>query len=130
MLKLLLLFTLVPLVELWILIELGGYIGAGPTIILVASTGFIGVLLAKSQGLSVLYRIQKDLQEGVPPTDAILDGACVLVGGALLLTPGLVTDIVGFLSLVPLTRAVFKGLVIKAIKRRIAPGVSRDFDDW
>ncbi|MDK2821586.1 MAG: protein FxsA [Clostridia bacterium] len=121
--KFLLLFTLVPLVELWLLIKVGKIIGAGMTILLVAATGFYGVVLARSQGLQVLYRIQQDIRRGVVPTNEILDGACILVGGAFLLTPGLITDFLGFSLLFPVSRDIIKNIIkdilIENFKRRV-----------
>ncbi len=122
MLKLLLLFTLVPLIEIWILIELGGIIGSWPTILLIASTGFVGVFLARSQGFAVLYKMQRDLGEGIVPADRFFDGACILVGGALLLTPGLLTDIFGFSLLLPFTRILYKKAAQKYLTRRQEEG--------
>lgn len=104
------------------LIELGGLVGTWPTILLVASTGFVGVLLAKSQGLAVLYRMQQDMERGVLPGDKLVDGACILVGGAFLLTPGLLTDLFGFILLVPLTRGWLKGAVRRYLQRKLDGG--------
>jgi len=87
MLKFLLLFTLVPLIEIWLLIEVGAIIGSVPTILLIASTGFVGVFLAKYQGLAVLKKMQMDMEAGIMPGDSMFDGAGILVGGALLLPP-------------------------------------------
>ncbi len=122
MLKLLLLFTLLPLLEIWILIELGSMIGSGPTILLIASTGFIGVLLARSQGFAVLYKMQRDMEAGLVPAEQFFDGACILVGGALLLTPGLLTDLVGFSLLLPFTRSLYKSAAQKYFSRRQQEG--------
>lgn len=120
--KLLLLFTLLPLTELWILVELGRGVGTWPTILLVASTGFAGVILAKSQGLSVLYRMQQDMEQGILPGKKIVDGACILVGGAFLLTPGLLTDLFGFALLVPLTRGWLKSAIWRYLQRKLDRG--------
>lgn len=122
MIKLLLLFTLVPLVELWLLIEIGRLIGSGPTIAVVASTGLIGVLLARSQGLAVLYRMQRDLGQGILPGEQLFDGACILIGGAFLLTPGLLTDLLGFSLLLPVTRGWIKRLVQRCLQRKLDEG--------
>ncbi len=122
MLKLLLLFTLVPLIEIWILIELGGIIGSWPTILLIALTGFVGVFLARSQGFAVLYKMQRDMEAGLVPADQFFDGACILVGGALLLTPGLLTDLLGFSLLLPFTRVIYKSAAQKYLNRRQADG--------
>jgi UPF0716 protein FxsA len=122
MVKLLVLFTLLPLIELWVLIEIGGLIGTWPTILLVASTGFAGVLLAKSQGLSILRRMQADLEQGIIPGDKLFDGACILVGGALLLTPGLLTDLLGFSLLIPFSRRFFKQGARRFLQRQLERG--------
>jgi len=119
MIKNLLIFTLVPLIEIFVLIELGGIIGSWPTIILIALTGFIGVFLAKYQGIAVLYKMQTNLQAGELPAEQMFDGACILVGGALLLTPGLITDIFGFSLLLPFTRIFYKAAAQKYVSRRM-----------
>lgn len=118
-LRLLLLFTLVPLVELYLLIEIGGAIGVAPTIAIVIVTGVIGAALARWQGLSVLRRLQDDLAAGRSPTDALIDGLLIFVAGAVLLTPGLITDALGFLLLVPAGRAAVRKLVSAAVARNL-----------
>ena len=105
--KLLLLFTLVPLLELFILLRLGNYIGAIPTIIIVASTGIIGVSLARQQGFILLTRLKETVSRGEIPTDRLLEGVMILIGGAMLLTPGLITDTLGFALIIPISRAYF-----------------------
>ncbi len=120
--QLLLLFTVVPLLELFLLIEVGKVIGTGATIILVAATGFFGVLLARSQGMQVLYRMKQELESGSLPGDELLDGVCILVGGVMLLTPGLITDFLGFSLLFPYTRSLFKNVAYRLIKRKMAKG--------
>ncbi|MFO7951413.1 MAG: FxsA family protein [Bacillota bacterium] len=127
MVKFLLLFTLVPLIEVWILIEVGSIIGTAPTILLIASTGFIGVFLAKYQGITVLYKMQMDLQAGIVPAEQLFDGGCILVGGALLLTPGLITDALGFSLLLPFTRIFYKAAAQKYFSRQVEEG---NFQVW
>jgi UPF0716 protein FxsA len=119
LIKLLLMFTLIPLIELWLLIEVGRIIGSFVTILLVASTGFFGVMLARSQGLQVFYRMQEEMRNGFVPTDEMLDGVCILVGGAVLLTPGLLTDIAGFLLLIPVTREMIKKAGRRMIEKKM-----------
>ena len=97
----LLLFVAVPLAELAILIKVGEIIGVGATIILVISTAVIGVSLLKRQGLAALARARETVEAGEFPVESVVDGACLLVAGAFLLTPGLLTDTVGFSLLVP-----------------------------
>lgn len=99
-----LLFILVPLAELAILIKVGEIIGIGATILLVISTAVIGVSLLKRQGLAALSRARASLEANEFPIESVVDGACLLVAGAFLLTPGLLTDTLGFLLLVPRVR--------------------------
>lgn len=106
--KLLLLFISVPLIEVLILIQLGSRFGFWPTIFVVIITGIFGAYLAKLYGLSIWYKIQDDLQAGRMPADKLVDGLLILIGGVVLLTPGLLTDILGFLLLIPYSRNFFK----------------------
>ena len=99
--KLFFLFALIPVIELAILIKVGSFIGVGYTILLVIGTAMVGAYLVKLEGLNIMLRFQKNMSEGIFPTEEIFDGAMVLVSGALLLTPGLVTDITGFLAGIP-----------------------------
>lgn len=106
--RLLLLFILVPLVELYLLLKLGALIGAAPTVAIVIVTGILGGAMARMQGFAVLRRIRRDLNAGTLPAGPLTDGLFIFAGGLLLLTPGLITDVVGFLALLPPTRRVFK----------------------
>ena len=110
----LLLFMLIPIVEMWILIEVGGWIGALPTIGLVVLTATIGLSLLKQQGLSTLMRARRKMDEGGIPASELVSGVMIAVGGALLLTPGFVTDALGFALLIPQTR---QWLLFKLIDR-------------
>jgi UPF0716 protein FxsA len=123
--KLLLIFTIVPLVELFVLIEIGSRIGSGPTIALLLLTGVFGALLASRQGLSALQRARLDLSRGHLPASPLVDGIMVLIGGMLLLTPGFLTDILGFVLLIPLTRRPLKGFLLLWLRRMIERGVFR-----
>ena len=115
--RLFLLFALVPLVELALLIRLGSHIGVPTTIALVLATGAIGAFLARNQGIRAWQRLQSELASGRFPGEEIFDGVLVLGGGLLLLTPGLITDVIGFAVLIPGTRALIKSQV----KRRVRP---------
>lgn len=125
--KLLLLFTLGPLIELYLLIELGRNVGTAPTIILVLATGFFGVFLAKAQGFLALRRISESLRFGELPADELLDGVLVLVGAVLLLTPGLISDTVGFLFLIPGSRQGIKVWIRRKLKKAIENGTLNIF---
>jgi len=118
-LRLLLLFTVVPLIELYLLITIGGVIGVVPTIAIVIGTGVLGAWLARWQGLAVLRRISEEMTAGRLPTDALIDGLLILVAAAVLLTPGLLTDTLGFVLLVPASRAFVRKIVAAAIARRV-----------
>ena len=106
--RLLILFTAVPLVELALLIKLGNAIGLWPTIFMVIATGVLGAALARSQGTRVISAIRAEVAGGRPPTESLINGLLVLVGGVVLLTPGLLTDLLGFFLLVPFTRNWFR----------------------
>ena len=99
--RLLVLFITVPLIELYLLIRLGKLAGFGPTIGLVILTGFWGAYLARSQGHSILARMQREIQAGRAPAGELIEGVLVLIGGIVLLTPGLLTDLAGFALMVP-----------------------------
>jgi UPF0716 protein FxsA len=116
-LRLLLLFTVVPLVELFLLVKLGTVVGVGPTIALVIFTGVLGAWLARQQGLVVLRRLRAELEAGRLPAGALIDGLLILVAGAVLLTPGLLTDALGFVLLVPPSRAVVRRIVAARFAR-------------
>lgn len=96
-----LLFLSVPLAEIWLLIKVGGVIGGGWTILLVVTTALAGAALVRAQGLSLWSRIQGELARGAMPAAEMLRGLVLLLAGALLLTPGLITDAVGFILLLP-----------------------------
>jgi len=120
-LRLLLLFTVVPLVELFILVKLGGLIGVGATVAIVIGTGVLGAWLARQQGLGVLRRLSEELAEGGLPAEALIDGLLILIAGAVLLTPGLLTDTLGFGLLLPQGRAVVRKIVVAKLVERAQP---------
>ncbi len=112
--RLILLFTLLPLIDLAILLKIGGYIGFKYTLAIVIATGFIGAYLARMEGRHIIARIKFDISRGRMPADELIGGLCVVVGGAFLLAPGLITDALGFFLVLPVTRNLF----IDAIKGR------------
>ncbi len=118
--RFLLLFTIVPLIEIYVLIKVGQHIGALDTIMLVLFTGIFGAWMARSQGLLVLKKIQTDLQSGQLPADSLTDGLIILIGGVLLITPGIITDCTGLLLLFPQSRKVFKKLLTSQFKKYIS----------
>lgn len=109
--KLFLLFTIIPIIELFVLIPLGSVIGVWPTVAIIVATGVIGAWLGKRQGLDAYRRIQEDLASGRLPGDAIMDGLLVLIACTLLVTPGVLTDAVGLALLIPPARVPLKKLL-------------------
>jgi UPF0716 protein FxsA len=120
--KLLITFMFVPLLELYILIEAGRIIGIGPTIGLIMLTGVAGAWLARNQGLEILRRIQEETSRGQMPAVTLIDGALVLVGGLLLLTPGFFTDVLGFSFLAPATRDLWRKGLTAWLERQARQG--------
>lgn len=120
MARLFLLMTIVPVVELYLLIQIGNRVGPIPTVAMVVLTGMLGAALARREGLKVFQQWQQSLRMGVPPADGVVNGALVLLGGVLLVTPGVLTDILGLLLLIPASRRVFARWTRRAIDRRIA----------
>ena len=123
--KLFLLFTAVPLLELMILIELGNAVGLSSTIGIILLTGAIGAWAARMQGFYVLAQIQRDLSENRLPGAQLVEGAMVLVGGIFLITPGLLTDSIGFALMIPAVRGVLRGILISKFQKMVAEGKVR-----
>lgn len=119
-LRLLLLFTAVPLLELALLLEIGKLAGLPATLALVLGTGILGAWLAKREGLKTLTRVREEMAAGRLPAEALLDGLLILIAGAVLLTPGLLTDLTGFVLLIPASR--------RAIRLRIAARMRRGLE--
>jgi UPF0716 protein FxsA len=114
---LLILFIAVPLLEIWLLFLIADVLGWGTTVAVVLFTGVVGASLARRQGLRVIQRFQSTVQAGGFPTREITDGALILSAGLLLLTPGVVTDLVGFGLLIPPVRAVLRRGIAAYVKR-------------
>jgi UPF0716 protein FxsA len=101
----------VPIVEIVVFIKVGGWLGVGPTVAIVILAAIFGATLLRRQGFAVLMRVRESLAAGRLPLDEMFDGLCLLVAGVLLLTPGLVTDAIGFLLFVPPVRAVVRRII-------------------
>ena len=119
---LILLFTVVPIIELSLLIKVGQYIGVIYTLAIVIITGVVGAFLAKLQGLLTLRRIQDDINQGIMPADKLFDGVLILCSGLLLLTPGFITDLIGFMGLIPVTRKLIKRWLSRKVKNMVSEG--------
>lgn len=121
---LLLLFLIVPIVELYAIIQVGQAIGVLPTIALLIAVSVLGSWLVKREGLGVWRRAQQQLQRGEMPANELIDGMLILLAGALMLTPGFVTDIVGVLLLLPPTRAVLRSALVRRYRNRLLAGAT------
>lgn len=120
--RLLLLFIAVPVVELFLLIEIGRRVGTVTTVAIILATGIVGASLARRQGISTLARLRADLEAGRFPADPIVDGVLILVAAAVLITPGVLTDLVGFLCLVPACRRLLKRYLKRRFERAVREG--------
>ncbi|MEO1367324.1 MAG: FxsA family protein [Acidobacteriota bacterium] len=116
--RLLLLFTLLPLIELWLLLHVGSRLGVPATVALVFGTGILGAWLARRQGLDTWQRLQTETAAGRLPTDAMVDGLLILIAGAVLLTPGILTDLAGFFLLTPDGRAWIRRATVDSMAQR------------
>jgi UPF0716 protein FxsA len=116
---LLALFIIVPLAELYVILKVGDAIGAVWTILLLAADSVLGSLLLRAQGRSVWRRFNTALGDGKMPHREVIDGVLVIFGGAFLITPGFITDVVGLVLLVPPTRAVIRRLLVSRLGRRV-----------
>ena len=115
---LLILFIAIPIAELWLIIEIGGAIGILPTLALLIVDSLVGAALARSQSRAAWERFNVALAEGRVPGKEAFDGAMIILGGALLLTPGFITDVFGLVLLIPPTRALIRGFLSRMVQRR------------
>jgi UPF0716 protein FxsA len=118
-------FTLVPAFEIYVFIKVAGAVGTLQTIAMIIVTGVLGAYLARREGFAVLRRLQSQIQAGHLPADELIDGAMILVGGALLLTPGFLTDVLGLALVIPPLRAVLKDLLRKYLRHKFQRGAIR-----
>jgi UPF0716 protein FxsA len=123
-LLLIVLFVVVPIAELAILIQIGQLIGVWWTIALLVADAILGSVLARSQGRIAWRRFNEALRSGRPPAREVMDGALVLFGGALLLTPGFLSDILGLLLLLPPTRAVVRAVLVRRFAGRMVASMT------
>lgn len=120
--RLVILFLVTPAVELALLLKVGQLIGFWETVGIIVLTGVAGSYLAKREGLSAWQRLNQSLSKGGLPGKELLDGVIILVAGALLITPGVLTDVVGFMGLLPPTRALIRKLIMKRVKNKMEDG--------
>lgn len=121
------LFLVIPIIEIYVLIQVGSVIGALPTILLVVATAVIGAFLLRQQGISTFMRFQQNMTTGQLPAKEMLEGVMLLIGGALLMTPGFFTDAIGFLCLIPFTRQWMANFIISKsivqVKSKMSDGM-------
>jgi UPF0716 protein FxsA len=120
--RLLLLFLLTPAIELGVLIQVDRLIGFGPTIGLIVVTGIVGSYLARREGVNTWRRLNQRLTAGDLPGKELVDGAIILVAGALLVTPGVLTDVVGFLGLIPPSRTLIRNALMRRFQSKMREG--------
>ncbi len=108
LLKLFLAFTIIPFIEIYLLIKIGSYLGAFNTVIIVILTAFFGALLARYQGFQTMLRVRESLERGEMPAEELMDALLILLAGIVLLTPGFLTDLAGLVILIPSSRLMFK----------------------
>ncbi|WP_416827689.1 FxsA family protein [Ectobacillus polymachus] len=113
------LFIVIPALEVTLLVASSKWIGVLPTFLIMIATGVIGAYLAKKQGIAVVRKANEQIRQGIAPADSIMDGICIFFGGIFLMTPGYITDVLGFLLLWPITRKRIKFAIMKWIQRKI-----------
>jgi UPF0716 protein FxsA len=119
---LILIFIVVPILELYVIIQVGGSIGVGPTLAILIADSILGAWLLRHQGRATWVRFNQALAENRVPHREVLDGVLVIFGGALLLTPGFITDVFGLILLIPPTRAIVRSITTRVLTGRVGMG--------
>jgi UPF0716 protein FxsA len=121
---LLLLFVVVPIAELYVIVQVAQGIGIGWTLLLLVADSILGTVLMRAQGRATWRRFRAATQAGRVPATEVIDGALVILGGAFLLAPGFITDVLGFLLLLPPTRAALRGVLVRTFASRLVSSLS------
>jgi len=124
--KLVLIFIITPLIELFLLIEIGQQIGVLATVLIVIFTGIAGAALTQRQGFQIIFQIRNQIQSGQFPADSLLEGGIILIGGLTLLTPGFITDAIGFCCLIPPTRKFLSRIIKKVMVEKLRVSIDPD----
>lgn len=127
MFLLVLIFIVIPIAELYVIIQVGGAIGVIPTLVLLLLDALLGSMLLRQQGRAAWVRFNRALAENRLPHKEVFDGVLIILGGALLITPGFITDIFGLILLIPPTRAIVRGISSRIVRRRMAMGGGATF---
>lgn len=131
--RLFILFTVVPLIELYFLIKIGGAIGAFNTVLLIILTALLGAFLARLEGIRTMRQISNSLAQGIMPAEEMVDGLLIFAGGVMLITPGVLTDFLALFLLIPITRTYFKRWLRKWFDHMVASGnvrIHHRGDSW
>ena len=120
-LKLFLAFTIIPAIELYLLIQIGSVIGTLPTLAIIVLTGVLGAYLAKTQGALTMRKVFSEVNQGKVPAEELLNALIIIIAGVVLITPGFMTDLIGFFLLIPLSRKV----IFNSLKSRISNHIQR-----
>ncbi|THB80635.1 MAG: FxsA family protein [Desulfobacteraceae bacterium] len=113
LLRLFLCFTIIPVIELYLLIQIGTVIGGLNTVLLVIATGFAGAWLARMEGMNTMLKVRSNMQQGIMPAEELIDALIIFAAGIVLITPGLITDLFGLLLLWPVSRKTLKQILRK-----------------
>jgi len=116
------LLIVIPLIELWLIVQVGIWLGGGTTFLLLLAGGVGGFYLARMEGRKAWMEVQNQMRLGQPPGHAMLNGLCILLGGILLMIPGFLSDIAGLTLLFPFTRPLYRGAMLRFIERRMRGG--------
>jgi UPF0716 protein FxsA len=119
------LFTVVPIVELYILIKIGNVFGALNTVLLLIATALLGAFLVRFEGIRTFSRMTSNLSQGVVPAEELVDGLLIFVAGVLLITPGIFTDVLALFLLIPFSRALIKRWLRRRFDRMVSSGKAR-----
>ncbi len=119
---LLLAVILVPAIEIWGIIAVSDWIGGGSAFLLMLLTGLLGIYFIRKEGARAWRDAQHQMQAGQPPGPSLLNGLCILIGGALMLLPGFVSDVVGLSLILPPTRKLYRGLILGWLEKRMRSG--------
>lgn len=114
--------VVLPVIEIWSIVQMSGWIGGFNTLLVLILISVVGAFAAKREGQKVMYQARMQMNSGQLPGYSLVNGACVLLGGILLLIPGFISDIFGLLLLIPFTRVMFQGLILKWIERLMRNG--------
>jgi UPF0716 protein FxsA len=113
---------ILPIIEIWAILQVGEWLGGWTTFLIIVAMGIAGAYFARLEGRKVWLEAQRQMETGQMPGRSLIDGLCVLLGGLLLLLPGFLSDIAGIVLLLPVTRPIFRGIVLQWLEKRMRNG--------